>query len=134
MRKIVYLLSFALFSVPAMCLAGTPCDGIDRSLTQERKAALAPALAKQLKVASVDVFKSFKEGGWSIFYVGTHVSDEPFLFYKGDPMKTHYITTWSGAAGWSEEQEMVDWTVKNVPGIPLHLANCFAWHVTQGYQ
>ena len=77
---------------------GSPCDTVSRDLPSERKAVLAPEIAKQLNVKSVDVLQSFKLGSWQIIYVNTHESDEPFLFYSGDPLKTRYVTMWSGAA------------------------------------
>jgi hypothetical protein len=67
-----------------------------------------------------------------IFFVETHVSDEPFLFYSGDPLANRYVTIWSGAARIDEEQDIYDWVIVNAPGIPVELAKCFAWHVTKG--
>jgi hypothetical protein len=113
------------------CAGGSPCDGVDRTLTIERKASLATEIAKQLSTASTDVLQSFQSGGWSIIYVGTHQSDEVFLFYSRDPLTSRYITIWSGAAASGEERKIRDWTLKNAPGIPQNLANCFAWHVTK---
>ena len=110
---------------------GSPCDTVSRDLPSERKAVLAPEIAKQLNVKSVDVLQSFKLGSWQIIYVNTHESDEPFLFYSGDPLKTRYVTMWSGAARMDEEQEIRAWTLKNAPGIPRRLASCFARHVTK---
>ena len=107
------------------------CDGVNRDLTPHRKAALAPEIAKQLNVKSVDVLQSFRFGTWQIIYVSTEESDPPFLFYSGDPLRTRYVTMWSGAARMDEEQEIRAWTLKNAPGIPRRLASCFAWHVTK---
>lgn len=108
-----------------------PCDGVDRSLTTERKSALSTAIAKQLNVSSVDVLQSFAEFGWNIIYVDTHNSDEQFLFFSGDPLSSDSVTGWGGVAMKDEEQEIKAWTLENAPGIPPHLASCFAWHVTQ---
>jgi hypothetical protein len=110
---------------------GSACDGIDRALTAHRKTALAPEIAKQLKVSSVDVLQSFRFGTWQIIYVSTPESDPPFLFYPGDPLQTRYVTEWSGSARTDEEQEINAWTLENAPGIPRKLASCFAWHVTK---
>ena len=63
--------------------------------------------------------------------VDTHQSDEAFLFYARDPLTSHYITLWSGAAASNEEETIKDWTPKNAPNIPLKPASCFAWHVTK---
>jgi hypothetical protein len=108
-----------------------PCSGVDRGLTNARKSVLAPALARQLHVSTVDVLQSFAEFDWSIIYVETQESDPPFLFFSGDPLSSHYVTLWAGAAMEDEEQEIRTWTIKNAPGIPPGLASCFAWHVTR---
>lgn len=113
------------------CAAPSPCGGVIRNLTEARKAALAPALGKQLHVTKVEVLQSFQVGTWDIIYVDTHQSDEVFLFYAHDPLTSHYITLWSGAAMRNEEQSIKAWTIKNAPGIPVKLASCFAWHVTK---
>ena len=120
-----------LLGAAAPAWGGSPCDTVSRDLPSERKAVLAPEIAKQLNVKSVDVLQSFKLGSWQIIYVNTHESDELFLFYSGDPLKTRYVTMWSGAARMDEEQEIRAWTLKNAPGIPRRLASCFAWHVTK---
>ncbi|MBY0578942.1 MAG: hypothetical protein K2P57_07850, partial [Burkholderiales bacterium] len=124
---------FDKFYNSAVSLSGvsaSPCDGVDRSLSGKRKLVLAPKIAKELHVSSVDVLQSFKSHGWSIIYIDTHVSDETFLFYKKDPLTSHYVTLWGGAATIYEEQQIKEWVLKNAPKIPLKLANCFAWHVT----
>jgi hypothetical protein len=108
----------------------SPCNNVDRSLTDSSKVALAPVIAKQLHAQKVDVLQSFRFDGWTILYVDTYDSDETFLFYSHDPLHSRYITMWGGAAAWNEEQSIREWTFKNAPGIPSKLASCFAWHVT----
>ena len=98
--------------------SASPCDNVDRSLTDKSKAALAPVIARQLRAKKVDVLQAFRFGGWTIIYVDSHNSDPPYLFYSHDPLHEHYVTLWSGAAAFFEEQEIKDWTRKNAPGIP----------------
>lgn len=131
-KRIVLLccLAAGLFSMVTYGANASPCNGVDRSLSSNRKLALAPKIAKELYVASVDVLQSFRSHGWSIIYVDTHESDETFLFYPGDPMTARYVTLWGGAATIYEEGEIEKWVLKNVPKIPRKLARCFAWHVT----
>jgi hypothetical protein len=128
---LVAVLTSACSNSPTTRKDARPCDGIDRGLTNARKLALAPALAKQLQVSDVDVLQSFTALGWSIIYVDTHQSDPGFLFFSGDPLSSHYVTLWGGAATKDEEQNIRNWALKNVPGIPQDLASCFAWHVTR---
>jgi len=109
----------------------TPCKGVNKSLEQRGKVSLANAIKKQLKVESVDVLATFKSEGWTIVYVDTHVSDEPYLFYSKDPtLASKPVTRWSGAATMFETSEIEKWVVDNAHGIPKRLAACFAWHVT----
>lgn len=128
-----FVLWYCLYSFLAVSSlwAASPCDGVDRRLTNERKATLAPAIAKELKVKRVDVLQSFRQDGWSIIYVDTHESDETFVFYAHDPMKNHYVTLWGGVALPEEERQIKRWVLKNAPGIPAPLAACFAWHVSK---
>jgi hypothetical protein len=108
-----------------------PCEGVDRSLIEANKSQLANSIAKQLKLNSVDILQSFRVDGWSIIYVNTHVSDEVYLFYSGDPIAAERpVTEWSGAAMIFETSEIEQWILDNAPGIPKRLASCFAWHVT----
>ena len=109
-----------------------PCSGVDRSLTREQKAAVAPEIARQLQVKAVDVMQSFHAGGWSIFYVDTHETDDAYVFYSRVPARGRYVTLWGGAATTDEEHAIRMWTIKNAPGIPRNLAGCFAWSVTKG--
>ncbi len=112
--------------------AASPCDGMNRSLTNARKAALANAIAKQMQSSSVDVWNSFQYGGWSVLWVDPVDSENTFLFYANDPLTGHPVNTWGGIATRDEERGIRDWTIKNVPGIPPKLASCFAWYVTKG--
>ncbi len=128
-RKLLVQCFWLIVTVSA-ALAASPCDGVDRSLTNDRKGAQVPAIAKQLKYKRVDVLQSFRDGNWQIIYVDTHESDNGFLFYSRDPLKNNYVTVWGGVAMKDEEAAIRRWTFKNAPGIPPRLAKCFAWHVT----
>ena len=132
MKNFARIFLFAAYAVAVSAAwAVSPCDGVDRSLTNERKAALDRGVAKQLDNSSVDVQESFQIGSWSIIYVATHDSDDAYLFYSKDPLSSRPVATWGGVALRNEEREIKKWTIKNAPGIPLRLASCFAWHVTQ---
>ncbi len=131
-RKLIRICSVVIIAATGLpAWAASPCAGVNRNLTNERKAALAPAIAKQLHVKSVDVLQSFQEGIWSIFFVDSHESDNAYVFYAHDPLKSRYITLWGGVATSDEEKAIKAWTLKNAPGIPQRLATCFAWHVTK---
>ncbi|MHB8455883.1 MAG: hypothetical protein ACYDDO_14585 [Acidiferrobacterales bacterium] len=130
----VLALIAVLTTIVSAACAASPCDGVNRNRTKQRKTALTAVIAKQLQVPAVDVLESFRVGGWSVIYVDTHQSDQAFLFYSHDPLTNHYVILWGGATRRSEEQEIRDWTLKKAPGIPRQLADCFAWHVTKDPQ
>lgn len=123
----------AVFGTCLLSLAAhaAPCDGIDRTLTEERKAELAPVVAKQIKVKTVDVLQSYRDGTWHILYAKTHVTDNAFIFYKADPLKSTYVVAWGGQARPDEEATIARWINGKAKGIPPKLAKCFAWHVTK---
>jgi hypothetical protein len=132
MRKITqrFLLVLVIGVATQPAWSASPCDNVDRSLTDNSKAVLAPVIAMQLHSQKVDVLQAFRFEGWTIIYVDSHDSDETYLFYSHDPLHNRYITRWGGAAESNEEQSIRNWTLKNAPGIPPKLASCFAWHVT----
>lgn len=135
MRKLVQgivLLLTLSFAMPRFAWPVSPCDGVDRGLTDSSKVKWAPMIARQLHAKKVDVLQSFRFEGWYIIYVDTHESDETFLFYSHSPLRSHFVTMWSGGAAMNEEQSIKSWTLKNAPGIPQKLAGCFAWYVTNG--
>jgi RHS repeat-associated protein len=129
MRQLAFML---LLSVLALGKASgaADCRGIDRALADDVKASLAPVVATQLHIDGVDILQSFKSDGWTILYVDPHTADEVFLFYSKDPSNGKFVTHWSGTSQPNEQKEVRDWVLRNAPGIPTSLANCFAWHVT----
>jgi len=124
----ISMIIFVVFGIPTA--SASPCDGIDRSLTRERKINLAPVIARQLHAQKLHILGSFRSNNWNIILVRTYVEEDVFLFYADDPKTNGYVTKWGGVALDTEEQEVRDWTVKNAPGIPPPLAGCFAWAVT----
>ncbi len=111
---------------------GAPCDGIGHALPEAEKMALGAAVAPQLGASRVDILQSLQLGTWRILYVDSHVADEAFLFFSGDPRSSHYVTMWSGGAARDEDASIRQWVIANARGIPPDLASCFAWHVTSG--
>ena len=109
-----------------------PCDGIIQPPNEKDKADIERAIAKQTKVSSPVVVRSFKYGGWSIFFVEPYVFDAFYLFYSGNPLTNRYVKTWSGWSDINEESKVNELVLKNVPGIPPALARCFAWETTKG--
>ena len=124
------LLTFLMLVICSQASA-TSCSAVSHALTSAQRAAWAPVLAKQLSVSSVSVSQSFALADWHIVYVKTPNTDSPFLFFHGDPLSTHFVTLWAGAARSQEEGSIKAWVIKNAQGIPEPLASCFAWYVTK---
>jgi hypothetical protein len=124
-------IALALALVVQAVAHATLCNGVDRTLTEERKGQLSPVIASQMNIESAEILQSYKYAGWYIIYVNTHVSDEAFLFFGGDPLQNKYLTAWGGAAAVFEGPQIKRWVQKNAKGIPAKLASCFAWHVTK---
>jgi len=84
------------------------------------------------RVPTVDFLKIFRSRGWTILYVEDYVTDEPFLFYKGDPFSGSYVTMDAGAVPLDEEYDIEKGIIKAAPGIPSNLARCYAWYFVEG--
>jgi hypothetical protein len=133
------LFALAVLFVFSSLTFASPCDRVDRNLSEERKNFLAPIVTAQVArelpaVQSVEVLQSFRLGHWHIIKVETHVSDEGYLFYKDDPAKTKYLTVWGGSVPATDDEYR--FIVKSLSegktrGIPKALARCFAWHMTK---
>jgi hypothetical protein len=111
--------------------AASPCAGVDRRLSEMARPALEGAVAAEMDLPRVQLLQSYRYAGWRILYVATFRTDETFLFYRRDPPRGRSLTRWGGAAQVDEEPEIRRWVRTNVPGIPVRLAACFAWHVTK---
>ena len=133
MKSIVVLsaIALSLSTASLQVRAENACSRVDRTLPKERAKALGPVIARHLDAKRAEISQSFRFDGWSILYVSTGEADDVFVFYPADPMRSKYVTLWGGVALEGEETEIRAWTLKNAPGIPRVLANCFAWHVTK---
>ena len=131
MRSTTLLLLLGWSSL-AMAATDVSCDSVHQGLTDVQKKEWSSAINAQLSGRLESINLAFELSGWTIVFVDTKESDPPFLFFHGNPAKTRYVTMWSGAATRSEQTEMRNWVLKNAPGIPEPLANCFAWHATHG--
>ena len=107
-----------------------PCSVIERAASGATKVELESAIAANEKWVGVKILGFFKFENWRIVYVSNGVSDEPYLFYSGDPMTSKSLGAWGGAATIFETEDIKNWTVKTFPQVPQELARCFAWHVT----
>jgi hypothetical protein len=131
--KHAVILIVAAISAPALA---TPCSGIDRTLTEDRKVSLSPIITQQVSrgfndVESVGVLQSFHYQDWYVIYVDTHASDDAFLFYKGDPAHNDYLSLLSGTFLKQDEGKVLKSLQRGkAKEIPKPLARCIAWHVT----
>lgn len=126
------LIVLAAFGAAQAAMAASPCQGVNQTPGEniKNKADLERSIAKQLKLPKVSVNRSFVYGRWSIFYVETHKTDPAYLFYSENPLTNTYVYRLGGELEIIGEQKIRDQVLKNAPGIPPELANCFAWYVT----
>ena len=134
MRKLV---TVTLLASVVQCL-GAPsamagaCDGVDRQLTQEDRAALELVMAKKLGAPAAKVLAVWALGVWTIVAVEPPAADVGYLFFSGSPLDSSPVAVWGGAAVQSAEEEtrIGAWVLEHAPGIPEQLARCFASTVT----
>jgi hypothetical protein len=116
----------AAMLITGSCAMGSPCDKVTFALTSTQKASFSAAVASQLQSESVKILHSYRLGNWYLFYVNTHLADEDFVFYRGDPTMHQYAALWSAAGATTGQPELRNWARTSAPGIPESLAKCFA--------
>ena len=66
---------------------------------------------------------------WVLVY-GIVNLDKPYedtvYFYPGNPLETDFVAVWHPTDR-PVKKEIEAWALKNVPGIPKDVADCFAW-------
>lgn len=127
------LRSFHGVAAIAVTLLAMPANAADcwQSRLSAAPAGLGAKAAHDMGVTSATVLERVTNGAWTILHVEPSQLDNAYLFYASDPARADkFLTLWAGAAAPDERAEVLDWTLKNAPGIPLPLARCFARHVT----
>lgn len=104
-----------------------PCDRADQHLTAAQTAGFSRAVGAQLEVASAQILHSYRLGNWYLLYADPRVTDDTFLFYRGDPESHRYLAAWSGRATHAEQARLRDWARDHARGVPETLAKCFAY-------
>ena len=132
MRLIAFLMILWGVLPPVAKSTDLSCINVHEGVTEAQKKAWDTSINRQLNGRLVRINEAFSLADWVVVFVDAREADPPFLFFLGDPAKTHFVTMWSGAAMRSEQKAMKGWVLKNAPGIPNDLAACFAWHVTLG--
>ncbi|MDB5986798.1 MAG: hypothetical protein JWR16_1851 [Nevskia sp.] len=117
----------ALFAGPVWANA---CDGLT-PYQDTQVPAVAAAVARQLHVNRVNIRQAYRSDDWSLLYVVTDEMDQTFLLYSDDPLTSRYLTLWGGVPEDYTEEQILDWTHSNAPGIPEPLAQCLAWAARQ---
>ena len=133
--KLIFIITLTLYVSLAHAKTPSPCEGINQNLSKKEKLEFSKPVATQLKkdvkdIKNAEILKSFRYKKWQILFVNTHVSDEVYLFYSGNPITNSYLTLTAGAATRDEEEETYKWVINHAKGIPPKLARCFSWHIT----
>ena len=112
-----------------------PCRNVQMRASTARLQAVASAISKTEGFPNSHVLAYYAAAGWFVVYTDASAGDERYLLYRGDPASgIKSKLSWSGAATMFETTEIRDWVVRDAPGVPRQLADCFAWQVTLGQQ
>lgn len=122
-------LSLGVLGASAAAIAAAPaCNGVDTSLTKDRKQEysllVAAALGNNVKPAQIEISRFMQSGHWSAVYASTPESDDGVLFFETANGHPQFKDVWGGWADPSEKPELVAWA-KGL-GAPDDLARCFA--------
>ena len=107
-----------------------PCRGVSRGLGDSDQRRWAPVIAARNNWKDVKVLQLFQVSNWRIVYLDNAVTDNPYLFFSGDPAESQTIVMLGGGAALFDYDDILGLVLSKVPGIPERLAECFAWHVT----
>lgn len=115
----------SLLFVPWLA-AADPCAGIDRTLADADKAALAPLIGRQLELRGVTIRESLRRGDWRVFLIGARDADDSFVFYAGDPASQRYLDAIGVFALPEGEAAIRRWLSESFAAMPADLAGCVA--------
>jgi len=124
-------LSLAILLSPTAYAASNPCDGIDRGPSGESRTEIARLLARQLEVGEVQIIQAYRSDIWNVLAVESD-NERSYLVYAGDPLRTAFIASWTGAGTGEDEKSVRAWVTRSAQSMPPKLAECFAWSVTKG--
>jgi hypothetical protein len=116
--------------VGVACAISSPCSNVNERLSPGEAERFGRVASAQLKMPGSKVSKVLRQGGWQIILAEPQEADPAYIFYAGAVSPKHFRTFWAGAARLDEEGEILDWTKRSAQGIPIHLAECFAFRVT----
>lgn len=120
-------LAWALSSV---CMPGfaQPCAGMDKVLTDTKRAEYAPLVAATfgptVSAKQVEILRVLESGTWSAVEAATPVADIATFFFEASQGRKRLRVVWGGWADASERPKLVGWARKQ--GVPESLARCFA--------
>ena len=117
------LLSLLLLPVLA---AADPCAGVDRTLADADKAALAPLIGRQLELRGLTIRESLRSGDWRVFLIGARGADDSYVFYAGDPASQRYVDAIGTFALPDGEAAIRRWLTESFAAMPAALAACVA--------
>jgi hypothetical protein len=123
------------------------CQGVSKYKGEDvkNKAALEVAITKQLKNSGgpeinsnayklkVTLLYVYAKDNWTILMVRLCENCDVYLhlFYSGNPLTNRYVATSGVGSDWGDDmQKIMDWVLRDVPGIPPKLASCYAWAIT----
>ncbi|MHB1991646.1 hypothetical protein [Metallibacterium scheffleri] len=92
MRSITLVAVLLGCASPDLAAKDISCKLVHQGIASAQKRQWTPAINRQLNVKLVSINQVFELSGWFVVFVDVKEADPPFLFYHGNPVKTHYIT------------------------------------------
>lgn len=129
MKKTALTILFFAFTIN-MALAKNSCEQLSLDLTKINKVEIEKSIATQMDLKKVDILNIFHKENWLFIYADSSSSDSFVLFYSANPEYYKYTSIWGGAAPKTERSKLKAWALSNNQGIPLELASCFSFFVT----
>lgn len=114
--------AFCFLMLVASSASATPCDGVDRSLSESRKSQLASIISTKLNVEPVDILQSYRYLNWHVVYINNHGANKGILYFHDESKQSTYLTIWGG----NEMREGKKVVLSNANIIPSKLVGCIA--------
>ncbi|NGN45047.1 hypothetical protein G6N74_28735 [Mesorhizobium sp. CGMCC 1.15528] len=127
------LFAGALIVPQHAALAASPCNGVDTTLTAQRKSDYANLVAKSLDQniipSKVSIQGFMQSGTWTVVYAEVSVADPGYFFFDSSSGRPAFKDVWGGMADEGDGPEITKWAKKL--GANNAIASCFADTVTE---
>lgn len=111
--------------------SASPCDGVDRSLSERAKSQLTSVISRNAKIVPAEFLQSYRYRGWHIVNINSYGKDKGLLLFKDAHKQETCLMILGGDVAANEESEIRKVVLKNAKNISSRLVACLE-HVTRG--